>query len=193
MHEYKERLKDVTALRLLIVGAAPFARNPTGIPFIHPDWDEMENPSCSGLYLLQSITGKCIHFLAEEQTVLNRSPTDFASLLLDHSGVGFINASYSSKTTVTEMKKWWKQVNCPIVENAARLGANILLCGEAKRIETKVSDVTARYKLVPHPDVRNTNTQEKYAEWLPWWYIGHLKLKYAIPEVPGTCVCVRAC
>ncbi|HVG58928.1 MAG TPA: hypothetical protein VNA24_10255 [Hyalangium sp.] len=181
LHSYEQELKTANPHRLLIVGAAPFNSGATGIPFMHADWDAMENPSCSGLYVLQSITGKCIHVLAEEQRGLNRSPTEFASLLLRYSGVGFINASYSSNnTTRTEIKKCWEDVNRSIVESAVARGAVVLLCGEAKEIQPEI----ARCEPIVHPDVRNTNTQEKYANWKPWWYIGRLKSRYGIPEVP---------
>lgn len=183
LSSYRKQLDVSTALRLLIVGKAPFNRGSTGIPFIRADWDEMENPSCSGLYVLQSITGKCIHVLAREQEALNLSPLDFALFLIQHSGVGFINASYSSGT-LTEMRRWWTTVNRPIVEKAVSQGATVLLCGDAARIRQEVSDVTDRYAAMCHPDVRNTTTPAKYTQWKQGWSIGKLKSQYEIPDVP---------
>lgn len=176
-------IKSSNILKLLIVGKAPYTLNATGIAFIHKTWPDMENPSCSGLYVLQSLVGKNIHSIIAEQSAVKNTPEDFAHLLLSYCGVALINASYTDGKPAS-MKPAWLAVNSAITQHAVQCGAHIILCGSAKHLKDDVKVLTNSYDAVCHPDVRNTNTPKKYADWVKWWRLGRLKMRYSLPDIP---------
>lgn len=71
----------------------------------------MDNRNCSGLYVLQSITGCYIDRMME----ICESPYDAAYLLLRKAGVAFLNAYYSKeRCRLDELKRSWDSVNAKV-------------------------------------------------------------------------------
>lgn len=167
---------------MVVVGKNPYPQGATGIPFIKPCWEEMRDTNCSGRYVLESLTGLTI----EEIEKLSPSPREFAFQLLEQAGVVLLNAAYSKGPWRAKYRREsWENSNHKVIAHAANKGAQVLLCGQARVIESWVKKENLWPSCAPHPSLqsRASLTRTKSEDiWDSCWTRGSLKEAFDLPD-----------
>ena len=162
-------LIELDRVQLVILGKDAYPTDSTGVAFCKPTWGAQIKPNCSGLFVLQALG---VDYAAEKQRVPERPPLDLFERLA-HSGVVFLNASYSTEVG----KRFTKTANLPKLTeaygvNKAIIGAakNVIRCGEARRMDwVPDSDTEKKYFDVVHPDKRNSFNKWTKDRWGKLW------------------------
>ena len=176
--DYLDLLRKRENLILTIVGKDPYPRGRVGIPFCKPTWETMCDDTTSGFHVLRSLG-------LNMDAVRSRyaRPRDlFLRLARDH-GIAFLNLSYHylegdvRKRRHEEELKFACKINQPLLEKSS----NVVLCGQAKRIDWHGKKAKKWVEAV-HPDVRNkiSRIQHVSDDWQKYWRPNALAKKFRV-------------
>jgi len=174
---YVEILSVRNYFHLVVVGKDPFPTAPTGIPFCKPSWPEQRKRNGSGFFVLKSI--------GVDIDAALRAYSAPAGLFysLAAQGIAFLNCSYHFLDANALPKKDHRYVdmalatNEPIIRNAQ----NVVLCGEAKILNEKISEIGC-FQDVVHPDPTNRKFRNK--EWIETWSENSLQQRFNLKLWP---------
>lgn len=175
------RIDRAGALELTIMGKDPYPGARTHIPFCKPDWAAMEEHTCSGLFVLQSLGIDLARTKARHSL-----PEDLFVWLVEEHGIAFLNLSYHFLGEVARKGKHQAELRAAELRNRTALGAskNVLLLGEAAK--HRWYGVRPAHCLnVVHPDNRNriTRCTKTRQAWASWWAPHQLAARFNLKIV----------
>jgi hypothetical protein len=200
--KYEEAILRAERIDVVVIGESPYEEKagPANIPFMTEEWVQLRNPTASGQYVVQSITGRWIYEIANAPSS-GASPCDFAcGELLQRYHAVLLNAAYALPTTadiaatfqeddyITEYQ-WEKARDELLVKRAEADWTNnqrilqairkwqplaFVSAGAAKEILGEgLKEFDGFYTC--HPALFNVQEPARYQEWLQVWDVGQIK------------------
>ena len=167
------QLSQAETILLAIVGKDLFPDSPTPVPFCKRTWKEQCKPTCSGLYVLESLG---VDIDAAMKCYAN--PDELFAALRE-GGIVFLNTSYKflgkekkiRKKEHLEILRRDYSVNEPFLRRAKY----VVLCGEAEKI-CWLPEAFAKGLPIVHPDKRN----QRFESWREHWAPGALARRFQL-------------